>query len=68
MSLNTTLLPQSAYWILRLPYIYQGDNEPFLPPLEIPATTAALEYGCLMEGMFGVKENESRLDRLNVNE
>lgn len=61
-------LTQSAYWILRLPYIYQGENEPFLPPLEIPATTAALEYGCLMEGMFGVKENESRLDRLNVNE
>lgn len=52
-------LSQSAYWVLRLPYVYQGEGEPIPSPLEVPATTEALRYGCLMQGMFGIKENEA---------
>lgn len=48
-------LSQSAYWVLRLPYIYQGEGD----PLDVPSTTDVLRYGCLMQGMFGIKENES---------
>ncbi|KAL9926829.1 nonsense-mediated mRNA decay factor SMG8 isoform 1-T1 [Glossina fuscipes fuscipes] len=50
-------LSQSAYWMLRLPYIYQGDEEPISPPTDITASNA-LSYGCLMAGMFGVSEME----------
>jgi protein SMG8 len=52
-------LSQSTYWVLRLPYIYQGENEAVPSPLEVPATTDALRYGCLVQGMFGIKENEN---------
>jgi protein SMG8 len=52
-------LSQSAYWVLRLPYIYQGENEPIPSPVELPVTTDALRYGCLVQGMFGIKENEA---------
>lgn len=51
-------LSQSAYWVMRLPYIYQGESDPIQPPLEVPATSAAVRYGCLLQGMFGIKENE----------
>lgn len=54
---NPPKLTQSAYWILRLPYIYQGDEGPITPPSEI-TTTNALNYGCLLAGMFGVSETE----------
>lgn len=50
-------LTQSAYWILRLPYIYQGDDgPPILPPTEISSTNAML-YGCLLSGMYGISES-----------
>lgn len=52
-------LTQSAYWVLRLPYIYQGENDPIPSPLDVPPTTDALRYGCLVQGMFGIKENET---------
>lgn len=52
-------LSQSAYWVLRLPYVYQGEGDPIPSPLEVPATTEALRYGCLVQGMFGIKENEA---------
>lgn len=52
-------LTQSAYWVLRLPYIYQGENDPIPSPLEVSASTDALRYGCLIQGMFGIKENET---------
>uniref|UniRef100_W8C0J7 Nonsense-mediated mRNA decay factor SMG8 n=1 Tax=Ceratitis capitata TaxID=7213 RepID=W8C0J7_CERCA len=54
---NPPKLTQSAYWILRLPYIYQGDDGPISPPSEITAANA-INYGCLMAGMFGVSETE----------
>lgn len=48
-------LTQSAYWILRLPYIYQGDDGPILPPTEITAANAMV-HGCLLAGMYGISE------------
>lgn len=48
-------LTQSAYWVLRLPYIYEGEDGPILPPAEITAATSAL-HGCLMAGMYGISE------------
>lgn len=50
-------LSQSAYWILRLPYIYQGDEEPIPPPKEV-STNALQQHGYLRAGMFGVSEVE----------
>uniref|UniRef100_A0A1B0DIS1 Nonsense-mediated mRNA decay factor SMG8 n=1 Tax=Phlebotomus papatasi TaxID=29031 RepID=A0A1B0DIS1_PHLPP len=51
-------LSQSAYWILRLPYIYQGDDGPICPPLEVSPTSATV-HGCLLAGMYGVTETEA---------
>lgn len=51
-------LSQSAYWILRLPYIYQNDDGPMLQPTEVTPSTALL-FGCLLSGMYGVKESET---------
>lgn len=51
-------LSQSAYWILRLPYVYQGDDGHIPPPMEV-TTANALNYGYLMAGMFGVSEVEA---------
>lgn len=50
-------LSQSAYWILRLPYVYQVDDTPIMPPLELPSGNTT-NYGCLLAGMFGVTETE----------
>lgn len=53
-------LSPASYWILRLPNIYVDDNGEAIPlPQEISSTTEALKYGYLVEGMFGIKENES---------
>lgn len=52
-------LTQSAYFILRLPYVYQGEGQAIMTPNDVPASIDALRYGCLMEGMFGIKENET---------
>lgn len=54
---NPPKLTQSAYWILRLPYIYQGDDGPISPPTELTAASA-INYGCLLAGMYGVSETE----------
>lgn len=51
-------LSQSAYWVLRLPYVYQGENDP-IPSPALFAASEALRYGCLIQGMLGIKENES---------
>ncbi|KYM81878.1 Protein SMG8 [Atta colombica] len=45
-------LSQSAYWILRLPYVYMGDKGPYLPPKE-PVPPA---HGRLLAGMYGISE------------
>lgn len=50
-------LNQSEYWILRLPYVYQTDEAPILPPQEVDPSNA-LMYGCLLAGMFGIVESE----------
>ncbi|XP_053694239.1 nonsense-mediated mRNA decay factor SMG8 [Sabethes cyaneus] len=50
-------LSQSAYWILRLPFIYEGENGPLLPPAEVDTANAA-SYGVLLAGMYGIKESE----------
>lgn len=55
--LNPPKLSQSAYWLLRLPYIYQGDDGPIYPPSEVTASTAMM-HGCLLAGMYGVSETE----------
>lgn len=52
-------LSQSAYWVFRLPYIYQGENDPIPPPTDVPASNEALRYGCLVQGAFGIKESET---------
>ncbi|XP_058057441.1 nonsense-mediated mRNA decay factor SMG8 [Anopheles bellator] len=50
-------LSQSSYWILRLPFLYEGDTGPLVAPVEVDPATATT-HGVLMEGMFGVRENE----------
>ncbi|XP_070509405.1 nonsense-mediated mRNA decay factor SMG8 [Chironomus tepperi] len=52
-------LTQSAYWVLRLPYVYQAEGDPIPVPENVPSSVEALRYGFLMEGMFGIKEDES---------
>lgn len=51
-------LSQSAYWILRLPYIYEGNDGPIMPPTEITASTSMI-YGCLLAGMYGITETKT---------
>lgn len=51
-------LSQSAYWLLRLPYIYQSDKGTIMPPVEVNIDNLS-EYGCLLGGMFSIKEAES---------
>ncbi|XP_058819673.1 nonsense-mediated mRNA decay factor SMG8 [Topomyia yanbarensis] len=50
-------LSQSAYWILRLPFIYEGENGPLLPPVEVSPAGAAM-HGVLLAGMYGIRESE----------
>ncbi|CAL1682174.1 unnamed protein product [Lasius platythorax] len=45
-------LSQSAYWILRLPYVYMGEKGPYLPPKE----PVAISQGRLLAGMYGISE------------
>lgn len=52
-------LSQSAYWILRLPYIYEGNDGPIMPPSEITPSTSMM-YGCLLAGMYGITETKSK--------
>lgn len=49
-------LSQSSYWVMRLPYIYEGDSGPISPPTEL--TGYPLSHGYLMGGMFGIVETE----------
>ncbi|XP_014207374.1 protein SMG8 [Copidosoma floridanum] len=45
-------LSQSAYWILRLPYVYMGEKGPYLPPKE----PVSVSHGRLLAGMYGISE------------
>lgn len=45
-------LSQSAYWVLRLPFVYEGDAGPFLPPKDgVP-----IEGARLLSGIYGIVE------------
>lgn len=58
-------LSQSAYFILRLPYVYHGDEAPILPPAEVTPQNA-LQFGFLMEGMYGIKEDTDKENEINM--
>lgn len=48
-------LSQSAYWVLRLPFVYEGDQGPFLPPRE----PVPVEMCRLMKGTYNIAEQQS---------
>ncbi|XP_055547065.1 nonsense-mediated mRNA decay factor SMG8 [Wyeomyia smithii] len=50
-------LSQSAYWILRLPFVYEGETRSLLPPAEVDPTSAG-SHGVLLAGMYGIRESE----------
>ncbi|KAH8391668.1 hypothetical protein KR200_000051, partial [Drosophila serrata] len=54
-------LSQSAYWILRLPYVYQGDDVLIAPPEKLESDDM-MAGGYLLSGMFGVAETDPSLD------
>lgn len=54
-------LSQSAYWIIRLPYVYQGDDVLIAPPEQLDPGYP-LTGGYLLPGMFGVVETDPTLD------
>ncbi|XP_058446139.1 nonsense-mediated mRNA decay factor SMG8 isoform X2 [Malaya genurostris] len=54
-------LSQSAYWILRLPFIYEGENGPLMPPTEVSPTNSAI-HGVLLAGVYGIRESEINED------
>ncbi|KAK7791770.1 hypothetical protein R5R35_012316 [Gryllus longicercus] len=45
-------LSQSAYWVLRLPYVYVGEHGPYIAPKE----PVPLNYGRLLAGVYGISE------------
>ncbi|KAH0550329.1 protein SMG8 [Cotesia glomerata] len=45
-------LSQSAYWVLRLPYVYMGEKGPYLPPKE----PVSISHGRLLAGMYSISE------------
>ncbi|GFU16173.1 protein smg8 [Nephila pilipes] len=48
-------LSQSAYWVLRLPFVYEGEHGPFLPPRE-PMPVSACR---LLKGTYNIAEQQS---------
>ncbi|KAH8377433.1 hypothetical protein KR093_005432, partial [Drosophila rubida] len=59
-TLGCNILPrlsQSAYWILRLPNVYQGDDELIAPPQKLEPDEMMLG-GCLLACMFGIAETD----------
>lgn len=59
--LSEPKLTQSDYWILRLPYVYQTEEGPILPPQEVDPSNAVV-HGCLLAGSFGIIESEENFD------
>ncbi|BFF94937.1 protein SMG8 [Drosophila madeirensis] len=60
-SLVPPRLSQSAYWILRLPYVYQGDDALIAPPEKLEPDEM-MAGGYLLAGMFGIAETDPTLD------
>ncbi|XP_017059286.1 protein SMG8 [Drosophila ficusphila] len=54
-------LSQSAYWIIRLPYVYQGDDVLIAPPEKLEPDDP-MAGGYLLPGMFGVAETDPSID------
>lgn len=52
-------LSQSAYWMLRLPYVYEGNDGPIMPPIDITASNC-MNFGYLMAGMYGIVETKTK--------
>lgn len=47
-------LSPSSYWILRLPYIYEDENQIYAQPKE---GSRAAQHGYLLKGAYGVVES-----------
>ncbi|XP_054712985.1 nonsense-mediated mRNA decay factor SMG8-like [Uloborus diversus] len=48
-------LSQSAYWVLRLPFVYEGEHGPYLPLREpVPVTACRL-----LKGTYNIAEQQS---------
>ncbi|EEB14178.1 conserved hypothetical protein [Pediculus humanus corporis] len=50
------VLTQSAYWVLRLPFVYMGDQGPYLPPQEHSLS----QQGKFLSGCYGITEIRAR--------
>ncbi|GFY54422.1 protein smg8 [Trichonephila inaurata madagascariensis] len=48
-------LSQSAYWVLRLPFVYEGEHGPYLPPREHMPVSACR----LLKGTYNIAEQQS---------
>ncbi|XP_053675397.1 nonsense-mediated mRNA decay factor SMG8 [Anopheles nili] len=58
-------LTQSSYWILRLPFVYEGDSGTILAPTDVNPASAIM-HGALLSGMYGIKENELNEETLSL--
>jgi protein SMG8 len=47
-------LPRNSCWVLRLPYVYAGEEGSHVPPAEAPVEKA--NYGRLLKGALGFIE------------
>ncbi|XP_031624571.1 protein SMG8 [Contarinia nasturtii] len=52
-------LSQSAYWVLRLPYVYEGNDGPIMPPADVTAANC-MNWGYLSAGMYGIVETKTK--------
>ncbi|XP_053664642.1 nonsense-mediated mRNA decay factor SMG8 [Anopheles marshallii] len=50
-------LTQSSYWILRLPFVYEGESGPLMAPTDVNPASAIM-HGVLLAGMYGIREND----------
>uniref|UniRef100_A0A182N8M3 Nonsense-mediated mRNA decay factor SMG8 n=1 Tax=Anopheles dirus TaxID=7168 RepID=A0A182N8M3_9DIPT len=50
-------LTQSSYWVLRLPFVYEGDGGLLTAPVNVNPSSA-IKHGVLMANMYGIRENE----------
>ncbi|XP_050076876.1 nonsense-mediated mRNA decay factor SMG8 [Anopheles maculipalpis] len=58
-------LTQSSYWILRLPFVYEGDSGPLMAPTDVNPASAIM-HGVLLGGMYGIRENDLNEDSLGM--
>uniref|UniRef100_A0A182PQ38 Nonsense-mediated mRNA decay factor SMG8 n=1 Tax=Anopheles epiroticus TaxID=199890 RepID=A0A182PQ38_9DIPT len=58
-------LTQSSYWILRLPFVYEGDSGPLIAPTDVNPASAIM-HGVLLGGMYGIRENELNEETLGI--